>query len=111
MSAYIKRKSDGVILNSCSSQTVSSPTDLAGLHSFITSRGLSVSDYTFADGTQSELQALMGEAKTSAENANDEIQRLESTVTSRRIREMTTVAGAKWIDDLEKLIAIERAKL
>tara|TARA_B110000285_G_C14901781_1_gene503635 strand:- start:62 stop:301 length:240 start_codon:yes stop_codon:yes gene_type:complete len=40
-----------------------------------------------------------------------EISRLESTVTPRRIREMTTVAGAKWVDDLEKLIAIERAKL
>ena len=41
----------------------------------------------------------------------DKIARLESTVTPRRIREMTTVAGAKWVDDLEKLIAIERAKL
>jgi len=39
------------------------------------------------------------------------IKQLEATVTQRRIREMTTVAGAKWIDDLEKLIAIERAKL
>jgi hypothetical protein len=44
-------------------------------------------------------------------NAQDEIARLEATVTPRRIREMTTVAGAKWVDDLEKLIAIERAKL
>jgi hypothetical protein len=41
----------------------------------------------------------------------DEIDRLESTVTPRRIREMTTVAGAKWVDDVEKLIVIERAKL
>jgi|TARA_R110000751_G_scaffold141452_1_gene244974 hypothetical protein len=41
----------------------------------------------------------------------DKIAQLESTVTPRRIREMTTVAGAKWVDDLEKLIAIERAKL
>ena len=44
-------------------------------------------------------------------NALTEIQKLESTVTLRRIREMTTVAGAKWVDDLEKLIAIERSKL
>jgi hypothetical protein len=44
-------------------------------------------------------------------NASKKIRRLESTVTPRRIREMTTVAGAKWVDDLEKLIAIERAKL
>ena len=48
---------------------------------------------------------------TVVRNAQDDIARLESTVTLRRIREMTTVAGAKWIDDLEKLIAIERAKL
>ena len=41
----------------------------------------------------------------------DKIARLESTVTPRRIREMTTVAGAKWVDDVEKLIAIERSKL
>lgn len=43
--------------------------------------------------------------------AAQEIARLESTVTQRRIRGMTTVAGAKWVDDVEKLIAIERAKL
>ena len=43
--------------------------------------------------------------------ATAEIHRLESTVTPRRIREMTTADGAKWVDDVEKLIAIERAKL
>ena len=44
-------------------------------------------------------------------NIMAKITRLESTVTSRRIREMTTADGAKWVDDVEKLIAIERAKL
>ena len=44
-------------------------------------------------------------------NASAEIERLESTVTSRRIREITTADGAKWVDDFEKLIAVERAKL
>jgi hypothetical protein len=43
--------------------------------------------------------------------ALQKIGELEATVTPRRIREMTTVAGAKWVDDVEKLIAIERAKL
>jgi len=43
-------------------------------------------------------------------NTKAEIHRLESTVTPRRIREMTTADGAKWVDDIEKLIAIERAK-
>ena len=36
---------------------------------------------------------------------------LEATVTQRRIREMTTADGAKWVDDVEKLIAVERGKL
>jgi len=44
-------------------------------------------------------------------DATEEIRKLESTVTSRRIREMTTADGAKWVDDVEKLIAVERAKL
>ena len=39
------------------------------------------------------------------------IRQLESTVTPRRIREMTTDDGAKWVDDVEKLIAVERGKL
>ena len=39
------------------------------------------------------------------------IRTLENTVTPRRIREMTTDAGAKWVDDVEKLIAVERGKL
>jgi len=44
-------------------------------------------------------------------NATEEIQRLETTVTQRRIREMTTADGVKWVDDVEKLIAVERVKL
>ena len=44
-------------------------------------------------------------------SALQKIGELEATVTARRIREMTTDDGAKWVDDVEKLIAIERAKL
>ena len=40
-----------------------------------------------------------------------EIERLEATVTQRRIREMTTDAGSAWIDEVEALIAVERDKL
>ena len=40
-----------------------------------------------------------------------EIQRLESSVTPRRIREMTTVSGKQWVNNVEELIAIERGKL
>jgi len=45
------------------------------------------------------------------ESALQNIRELETTVTQRRIREMTTADGAKWVDDVEKLIAVERAKL
>ena len=44
-------------------------------------------------------------------NALAEIQRLEGTVSARRIRDMTTDAGKKWVEDVEALIATERAKL
>jgi hypothetical protein len=66
--------------------------------------------------TQSEEDARDAEEKAVADArprnyALQEIKRLESTVTPRRTREMTTADGAKWVDDVEKLIAIERAKL
>ena len=44
-------------------------------------------------------------------NALAEIHRLEGTVSARRIRDMTTDAGKKWVEDVEVKIATERAKL
>ena len=61
------------------------------------------------DTQDAEEQAWVDGA--TVRDATAEIHRLESTVTPRRIREMTTADGAKWVDDVEKLIAIERAKL
>ncbi len=66
--------------------------------------------------TQAEEDARDAEEKVWADGATKrdvmkEIERLESTVTQRRIREMTTADGAKWVDDVEKLIAVERGKL
>jgi hypothetical protein len=60
--------------------------------------------------TDAEIKSEMVKLQPT-HDARQEIARLESTVTPRRIREMTTVAGAKWVDDVEKLIAIERSKL
>ena len=60
--------------------------------------------------TDAELETAWVKAKVKME-AEEEIERLESTVTQRRIREMTTADGAKWVDDVEKLIAVERGKL
>ena len=67
---------------------------------------------TQREETQVETDAsVIAVAAELADAPYREIARLESTVTPRRIREMTTVAGAKWVDDVEKLIAIERSKL
>jgi hypothetical protein len=47
-----------------------------------------------------------------ARNAIAEIQRLEATITPRRIRDaLANDAGKKWVADVEALIATERGKL
>jgi hypothetical protein len=60
--------------------------------------------------TDAELKTAWVKAKVKMDVV-EEIERLESTVTPRRIREMTTDDGAKWVDDVEKLIVVERGKL
>ena len=67
--------------------------------------------FTPEEETVRDAEEKAWEDEAPVRNAMKEIARLESTITPRRIREMTTVAGAKFVDDLEKLIAIERAKL
>ena len=109
MSAYIKNNATGKILHSCSGQTATKDTPI--LEEFLVSRGLLVSEHTLGDATEAEIDSMIASALAPSEVATIEIQKLESTVTPRRIREMTTVAGAKWVDDVEKLIAIERSKL
>lgn len=68
-------------------------------------------DLTAEEEAQKNAEDKIWADGASVRNARDEIERLESTVTPRRIREMTTTDGANWVDDVEKLIAIERAKL
>ena len=67
--------------------------------------------YTAAEETARDTEEQAWTDGATARDATAEIHRLESIVTARRIREMTTDDGAKWVDDVEKLIAIERAKL
>ena len=67
--------------------------------------------FTAEEETQRDAEEQAWTDGATARDATAEIHRLESTVTPRRIREMTTADGAKWVDDVEKLIAIERAKL
>ncbi len=68
-------------------------------------------DLTAEEEAQKNAEDKIWADGASVRNARDEIERLESTVTPRRIREMTTADGAKWVDDVEKLIAVERGKL
>ena len=67
--------------------------------------------FTAEEETQRDAEEQAWADGAAVRDATEEIHRLESTVTPRRIREMTTADGAKWVDDVEKLIAIERAKL
>jgi len=49
---------------------------------------------------------------TAQRNAMVELQRLESTITPRRLRDaLANDAGKKWVADVEALIATERGKL
>jgi hypothetical protein len=50
-------------------------------------------------------------ADKNREKVMRDIQKLESSVTPRRIREMTTDSGKQWVNNVEELIAIERGKL
>ena len=56
-----------------------------------------------------EKKFLQNKPKKDAER---EIQRLESTITPRRLRDaLANDAGKKWVADVEALIATERGKL
>jgi hypothetical protein len=67
--------------------------------------------------TEAEEAAKDAEEKEWADgkvgrNAIAEIQRLESTITPRRLRDaLANDAGKKWVADVEALIATERGKL
>jgi hypothetical protein len=67
-------------------------------------------DSDLTQPTKEEISSV-DDSKPTWIAAQEEIARLESTITPRRIREMTTADGTKWVDDVEKLIAVERAKL
>jgi len=68
-------------------------------------------DYWVTDGETITHDSSTETADGIKASALHNIRELEATVTPRRIREMTTDDGAKWVDDVEKLIAIERVKL
>jgi len=73
MYLYIRRKSDGKILHSCSTQTIDNPDHMASAEKFITSRGMSLADYEIADSTQNELTVMIKDAITSEEKWMNDI--------------------------------------
>ena len=66
---------------------------------------------TSAEETARDAEEKAWADGATTRNALAEIQRLESSVTPRRIREMTTDSGKQWVNNVEELIAIERGKL
>jgi hypothetical protein len=67
--------------------------------------------FTAEEETARDAEEAAWAAGETARNAQAEINRLEGTVTPRRIREMTTEAGKDWVDAVEAAIEVERAKL
>jgi hypothetical protein len=67
--------------------------------------------FTAEEETARDAEEAAWAAGETTRNAQAEINRLEGTVTPRRIREMTTDAGKDWVDAVEAAIAVERAKL
>jgi hypothetical protein len=65
-----------------------------------------------ADLDDREARRIVGINNTIRNEAMSEIQRLEQLITNKRLRDsILTADGKTWLDDQEKLIAVERAKL
>jgi hypothetical protein len=67
MTAYIKQNSDGVVMFSCDTQTITNPDHLEKLQSFVTSRGMNLADFTLGDATDQEVAQMIEDALTPME--------------------------------------------
>lgn len=68
--------------------------------------------FTPAEETDADTIDAKAPSWAKKEEAKIEIQILEGAITPRRMREsVLTADGKAWLDDQEKLIAVERAKL
>mgnify|MGYP003628876923 CR=1 FL=1 len=75
MSVYIKKKSDGAIMHSCSLQTVTNPEHLKSCQDFVTSRGMSLSDFIIADATDDAVKIMVDEYKEASASYADKRRR------------------------------------
>jgi len=68
--------------------------------------------FTAEEETAKDAEELAWEDSKINRDAMEEILRLESTVTPRRMRDaIASVEGETWLADIESKIAIERVKL
>jgi len=75
--------------------------------------GVYISKWTSSEikPTDAEI-ASVDDSKPTWIAAQEEIHRLEASITSRRLRDaLASDEGKVWMDDVEKLIAVERGKL
>ena len=72
-----------------------------------------ISSWTSAEVQPTDAEiASVDDSKPTWIVAEEEIKRLESTITARRLRDaLASDEGKTWVADVEKLIATERAKL
>jgi len=67
MTAYIKQNSDGAVMFSCDTQTITNPNNLKSLQNFVTSRGMNLADFTIDDATPAEISQMIEDAITPME--------------------------------------------
>ena len=69
-------------------------------------------DETASEGAERQARELAWSNGAGVRAALSEISRLETLITNRRLREAAlTAAGKTWLQGIEDLIAVERAKL
>ena len=113
MFLYIKRKSDGKILHSCSTQTIDNPDHVVLAETFLTSRGMSLADYEIADSTQDGITAMIKTAINSEEKWMNDIKitdkgmprYLEDLITDNSLT-MTAIMKVRY--DEKKLLRSEK---
>ena len=68
--------------------------------------------FTAAEETARDAQEKVAKEARPRRNAMTEINRLENTVTPRRLRDaLASDEGKTWVSDVEALIAVESTKL
>ena len=106
MYLYIKRKSDGVILHACSSQTVDNPAHMVSANTFLSSRGLALADYEIGDSTYEGVAIMKRDAITPMEKWKED---MASFKLSREVEDLIT-EGSLTMNEYQKTIYDAKVK-